>query len=317
MGHTTDLPHADARALIARAIDKAAQMGVRGAFAVVGGSGVLVCASRMDRGGAGGLARARSKAWISGTQQIPSSEHHVRMATLPPPIAAGMVACSPEAMFPGAGGMPIHDDGDPERPVLAGFSASGATIGPFVKIPGIDRRMLIAEGQPGNSEDIIVMWALGLPYAGQHGDDAKRWLDAFGALPDEPGLGYSDPPPARQPEHEWALALADRAIAAARERELRIAVAIVDHRGDPIQLDTMDGAPTAAPFVAEAVAAGAATFQLPSAEVDPALTSVLPYRVLSAPGGVPVREGDRVVAGIGIAGVAPELCHAIAAAVAG
>src|SRR4051794_34301154 len=29
------------------------------------------------------------------------------MRTLPPPIVAGFVACSPEAAFPGAGGMPI------------------------------------------------------------------------------------------------------------------------------------------------------------------------------------------------------------------
>ena len=207
MEHATDIPLADARALIARAVDKAAHVGVRGAFAVVGASGVLVSASRMDRGGAGGMARARSKAWISATQQIPSAEHHVRMATLPAPIAAGFVACSPEANFPGAGGMPIFDK-DPAHPgVVGGFSASGATIGPFVDIPGIDRSMLIVDGKPANSEDLIVLWALGLPYQGQHGDDEKRWLEAFGEMPEEPGRGYSDPPPASQPEHEWALGL--------------------------------------------------------------------------------------------------------------
>ena len=312
--HPTDIPLADARRLIARAIDKAAQMGVRGAFAVVGGSGVLVSASRMDRGGAGGMARARSKAWISATQQIPSTEHHLRMATLPAPIAAGFVACSPEANFPGAGGMPIFDDKDPAHPVVGGFSASGATIGPFVEIPGIDRRMLIAEGKPANSEDLVVLWTLGLPYQGQHGDDEKRWLDAFRALPDEPGLGYSDPPRADQPEHEWAIGLADSAIAEASRRGERISVAIVDSRGDPIQQDTMDGAPSAAPFVAEAVAAGAATFQRSSAEIDPSMTTVLPYRVLTVAGGVPVREGDRVVAGLGIAGPDAAVCEEIAAA---
>ena len=314
MTHPTDIPLADARRLIARAIDKAAQMGVRGAFAVVGGSGVLVSASRMDRGGAGGMARARSKAWISATQQIPSTEHHLRMATLPAPIAAGFVACSPEANFPGAGGMPIFDDKDSAHPVVGGFSASGATIGPFVEIPGIDRRMLIAEGKPANSEDLVVLWTLGLPYQGQHGDDEKRWLDAFRALPDEPGLGYSDPPRADQPEHEWAIGLADSAIAEASRRGERISVAIVDSRGDPIQQDTMDGAPSAAPFVAEAVAAGAATFQRSSAEIDPAMTTVLPYRVLTVAGGVPVREGDRVVAGLGIAGPDAAVCEEIAAA---
>jgi uncharacterized protein GlcG (DUF336 family) len=312
MDHPTDIPLRQARRLITRAIDKAAQMGVRGAFAVVGASGVLVSASRMDRGGAGGMARARSKAWISATQQIPSTEHHQRMATLPAPIAAGFVACSPEANFPGAGGMPIYSD---TGVVVGGFSASGATIGPFVQIPGVDRRMLIAEGKPANSEDLVVLWTLGLPYQGQHGDDEKRWLDVFGELPDEPGLGYSDPPPADQPEHRWALALADAAIAEAVARGIRIAVAVVDGRGDPIQQDTMDGAPTAAPFVAEAVAAGAATFQRPSAEIDPAMTSVLPYRVLTVRGGVPVRDGDRVVAGLGIAGPDAVVCEEIAAAV--
>jgi uncharacterized protein GlcG (DUF336 family) len=311
MPRTTDIPLQDARALIARAIDKAAQVGVRGGFAVVGATGVLVSASRMDRGGAGGMARARSKAWISATQQIPSTEHHVRMATLPAPIAAGFVACSPEAAFPGAGGMPIYSD----DVVVGGFSASGATIGPFVKIPGIDRRMLIAEGKPANSEDLIVLWTLGLPYEGQHGDDEKRWIEAFGELPGEPGLGYSDPPPAGQPEHEWALDLADRAIAEAARRGERIAVAVVDSRGDPIQQDTMDGAASAGPFVAEAVAAGAATFQRPSAEIDPALISVLPYGVVTVAGGLPVRDGDRVVAGLGIAGPDPDACRQIAASV--
>jgi uncharacterized protein GlcG (DUF336 family) len=312
--HPTDIPLEQARALIARAIDKAAHIGARGAFAVVGSSGVLVSASRMDRGGAGGMARARSKAWISATQQIPSTVHHQRMTTLPAPIAAGFVACSPEANFPGAGGMPIFDDEDPTRPVVGGFSASGASIGPFVDIPGIDRRMLIADGKPANSEDLIVLWTLGLPYEGQHGDDEKRWLQAFGELPDEPGLGYSDPPPASQPEHEWALGLADRALSEASARGVRVAVAVVDRRGEPIQQDTMDGAPTAAPFVAEAVAAGAATFELPSAEIDPSLTSVLPYRALTVPGGMPVREGDEVVAGLGIAGPEAGACQEIAQA---
>lgn len=307
----SDIALADARGLIARAIDKAAQVGVRGAFAVVGASGVLVSASRMDRGGAGGVARARSKAWISATQQVPSAEHHLRMATLPPPIAVGFVACSPEASFPGAGGMPIYADGI----VVGGFSASGATVGPFVDIPGIDRRMLIADGKPANSEDLVVLWAMGLPYAGQHGDDEERWLEAFGELPDEAGLGYSDPPPAEQPEHVWALGVADRALAEATARGIRVAVAVVDVRGEPIQLDTMGDAPSAAPFVAEAVAAGAGTFQVPSVEIDPAMTAVLPYRVLTVAGGLPIREGDRVVGGLGIAGADVYVCQEIAEAV--
>jgi uncharacterized protein GlcG (DUF336 family) len=177
--------------------------------------------------------------------------------------------------------------------------------------------MLIVDGKSANSEDLIVLWALGLPYEGQHGNDLKRWLEAFGELPDEPGRGYSEPPPARQPELEWALRLADRALAEAGRRGERVSVAIVDSRGDPIQQDTIDGAPSAGPFVAEAVAAAAATFQRPSAEVDPALAPALPYRVLTVPGGMPVREGDRIVAGLGIGGPDARVCQEIAESVLG
>ena len=92
--HGTDIALADARELIARAVAKAEHLGVRGAVAVVGASGVLVSASRMDRGGAGGMARARSKAWIAATQQMPSLVHLDRMRTLPPPMVSGFVVCS-------------------------------------------------------------------------------------------------------------------------------------------------------------------------------------------------------------------------------
>src|SRR5258708_15370747 len=103
--HVPDISFTGARALIERAIGKAEQLGLRGSVAVAGASGVLVSASRMDRSGAGGMARARSKAWISATQQVPSAEHLRRMTTIAAPVARGFVACSPEALFPGAGGM--------------------------------------------------------------------------------------------------------------------------------------------------------------------------------------------------------------------
>src|SRR6059058_5286125 len=109
--HPRDLGLAEARALVQRAVDKAEQLGLRGAIAVVGASGALITASRLDHGGPGGMARARSKAWISATQQIPSTEHLHRMTTIAAPVAAGFAAVSPEAIFPGAGGLPIIRDG--------------------------------------------------------------------------------------------------------------------------------------------------------------------------------------------------------------
>ena len=120
--HTTDMPLADARRIVERAIAKAEHIGVRGAIAVVGGSGVLVSASRMDRGGAGGMARARSKAWIAATQQMPSVVHLGRMQTIPAPMVSGFVVCSPEASFPGAGHS-VQRLGEPFNERLASFAA--------------------------------------------------------------------------------------------------------------------------------------------------------------------------------------------------
>src|SRR3954466_14458873 len=97
--HPRDLSLAQARTLVQRAVDKAEQLGLRGAVAVVGASGALITASRLDAGGPGGMTRARPQAWISATQQIPSSEHLHRMTSLPAPISTGFVTASPEALF--------------------------------------------------------------------------------------------------------------------------------------------------------------------------------------------------------------------------
>jgi uncharacterized protein GlcG (DUF336 family) len=315
-----DIPLAQARALIGRAIDKAEELGLRGSVAVAGASGVLVSASRMDVSGAGGMARARSKAWIAATQQVPSAEHLRRMTTIAPPVAQGFVACSPEAKFPGAGGMPIGRGAE----VIGGIAASGAAVSPFYP-DGADPLQMIVDGKAANPEDLVVHYALGLPYAGQHGDDHQRWVAAFGEWPAgelAAGRGMADPPPAsRQHGHRWAVALADRVIAAARQRNMQVAVAIVDLCGDPIQQDWMAGAPTAAVTVAQAVAATAGAFQCPSRDLAPLypgtalpqLAAVLPYAILPVAGGLPVTSDGQVVAGIGVAGRDPAACADIAA----
>jgi uncharacterized protein GlcG (DUF336 family) len=309
--------------LIERAIAKAEEIGMRGAIVVVGASGTLISASRMDRGGAGGLARARSKAWIAATQQVPSLTHLKRMGIVAPPMVTGFVACSPEAAFPGAGGMPIYDD---EGRVIAGLAASGAGIGPFVDYPGADPEKLIAGGRPANGEDLLVHYALGLDYEGQHGDDDERWAAAYGPFPADagPGSGLDDPPPASgQRERAWALTLADRAIAVAGTRHTTVAVSVVDRRGEPIQQDRMDGAPGAAVEISQATAAAASTCACASSELTERvggsaavaqLSEVLPFTILAVPGAVPIFEDGVVVGAIGVGGPAPELCEAIAIA---
>ncbi|MGH3070516.1 MAG: heme-binding protein [Streptosporangiaceae bacterium] len=323
---TPDISLDQARALIERAIDKAEQLGLRGSVAVVGGSGVLVSASRMDASGAGGMARARSKAWIAATQQVPSAEHLRRMVTIAGPVAQGFVSCSPEANFPGAGGMPVLDTAVQDGAVVVGgIAASGAAVSPFYPA-GTDPMDMIADGVPANPEDLVVHYALGVPYAGQHGDDEKRWRDAFGEWPSGKleGRGMAAAPTAQaQPEHRWAVALANQVMAEAQRRGQRVAVAIADHRGDPIQQDWMPDAPTAAVAVAQAVAAAAGTFQCRSGDLATfypdglagQLGALLPFPILAAPGGLPVEEDGRVVAGLGVAGRDPGACEEIAVAV--
>jgi uncharacterized protein GlcG (DUF336 family) len=314
--HPRDLSLAQARALVQRAVDKAEQLGLRGAIAVVGATGTLLTASRMDAGGPGGMARARSKAWISATQQIPSAEHLNRMTMIAPPVAAGFALASPEALFPGAGGMPLSLDGV----VVAGIAASGATVSPFFPAD-VDPRVVSADGRPANPEDLLIAYALGLPYAGQHGDDDKRWKQRFGDLVVDPAdsLGMAPAPRAtRQAQLDWARTLSDAAMDEASRRGVQVAVAVVDSGGDPIQQDLMDGGPAGAVAIAQAVAGAAALFGHDSGDLDArfgrpdAVARLVVPPVLGIPGGLPVRVGGRVVAGLGVGGAGPSICEDIA-----
>jgi uncharacterized protein GlcG (DUF336 family) len=316
--HPADLGLAEARALVRRAVDKAEQLGLRGGIAVVGASGALLTASRMDAGGPGGMTRARSKAWISATQQIPSAEHLHRMTSIAPPVATGFAAASPEALFPGAGGLPVTVDGV----VMAGIAASGATVSPFLPA-GVDPRVVSADGRPANPEDLLIAYALGIGYEGQHGDDGKRWEQRFGALVVDPAdsLGMAPAPKAsRQAQLDWATALSDAAMEAAAHRGVLVAVAVVDRGGDPIQQDLMDGAPVGGVAIAQAVAGAAALFGCESGDLGlrfgraEAVAALVTAPVLGLPGGLPIRQATQVVAGLGVGGVDPSLCQEIARA---
>lgn len=321
--HPRDLPLEQARALVRRAVDKAEQLGLRGGIAVVGASGALITASRLDRGGPGGMARATSKAWISATQQIPSTEHLHRMTHLPVPISQGFVQVSPKAVFPGAGGMPVLDA---DGAVIAGIAASGATVSPFLPA-GVAPEVVSADGKPANPEDLLIAYALGVPYVGQHGDDQARWQDRFGDLVVAPqdSLGAAPAPvAASQPELDWARALCDRVMDVAQSRGLLVSVAVVDPGGDPIQQDRMDDAVAAGVDVALATASTAARFGRPSGELTAvfgaataSLAGLSPAAFLAAPGGRPLLVGGRVVGGLGIGGADPSACEEIARQVSG
>jgi uncharacterized protein GlcG (DUF336 family) len=312
----TDLDLDAARALVQRAIDKAEQLGLAGGIVVVGASGALLTGSRMDEGGAGGMGRARSKAWIAATQRIPSTEHLHRLGVIAPSVAAGFAGVSPEAVFPGAGGMPVRQDGR----IVAGIAASGATVSPFFPA-GIDQELMIADGRPANPEDLLIAYALEQPYVGQHGDDLERWNRSFGEFPADPPAGVgmaAAAAAAHQPDLAFARTLADAVLARAQAAGVSVSVAVVDRRGEPVQHDAMDRSPAGAAYVAEAVAAAAALFGSASADLAALIAGVrevLPVPVAAVAGGLPVERNGRVVAGLGVAGPPPAVCAELAATV--
>jgi uncharacterized protein GlcG (DUF336 family) len=100
-------------------------------------------------------------------------------------------------------------------------------------------------------------------------------------------------------------------------------VAVVDRGGDPVQQDLMDGAPAGGVAIAQAVAGAAALFDCCSgnlgarfgaADAAAALAALVVPPVLGIPGGLPVRDGGHVVAGLGVGGGDPAVCADIARA---
>lgn len=309
-----DIDLASAQILVARAVDKAEQLGISGAIAVVGASGALVTSSRMDEGGAGGMGRARSKAWIAATQKIPSTEHLHRLGVIAPHVATGFAAVSPEAAFPGAGGMPIRD-GDGR--IIGGIAASGSTVSPFFP-PGMDRKLTVVDGQPANPEDQVIAYALDQPYVGQHGDDLPRWEAAYGPFSDDdvdPLVSVLTPEGAREQEYlEHAKRIAHTVFDIARDHHTAVSVAVVDRRGEPVYQASMDFAPTGSPYVAEAIAAASALYGVMSKDAVALVRDtghLMPVPVAAVAGGIPLMSDGRPFAALGVAGDDPDACQSM------
>lgn len=296
-----------ARLVLSRAVDKTEELRQAGTFIAVDTSGSPVSMSRMDGCAPGALPIVRAKAFGAAVNGEPSASFAARMAKFSAGIFASYQAVMREQPFPG-GGAVLVQNGDK----TVGAIATGLGIGPFVKLPGIHPSALIVDGKPANLEDLVISYALDVPYSAQHGDDMARWVDAYGARPDSTltGTGLSPAPLATgQIRLRDAHAIADYAMAEASAKGVKIAVAIVDAGTDPITLDRMDGASPMGVDVASAVAATAVNFGVPSDEVarsslyansiDRLLDSV-PYRMLALAGGYPISMRDGTSGAIGI-----------------
>ncbi|HEY1504421.1 MAG TPA: heme-binding protein [Stellaceae bacterium] len=304
----------EARHIIRRAVAKAEDLGAAGAFVVVNDGGVPISASRMDRAGAFGIPVSRAKAYLAGAGHETSATFAARQAGNFLGIFLSYQQLARDHIFPGPGALMIRAHG-----TVIGAISTGAGIGPFVKWPALsDPAKLVVDGKPANLEDLVISYALNEPYQPQHGDDNKRWIDVYGSLPNGIGTGLAEAPAAcKQTVLDTAMRLSDQAMIEARHAEAMVAVAVVDGNGDVLQIDRMDGAAPMSPDVAEAVAVTAVNFQGPSERGAQGafahLVEAAPFKFLPLAGGLPIKDGARVVGAIGIGGGDPEVCAAIAA----
>jgi glc operon protein GlcG len=199
-----------------------------------------------------------------------------------------------DEIFPGPGGMPIRKEGR-----VVGAISTGGGLGPWTEIPGIDPSQLTYEGQPANAEDLIISYALQIPYQNQH-EEGRR-------LPGPRTEERIDDLP-----HCLATArrYADRAIDEAARRGMRISVAVVDEAGQLMQMDRMDGATPMSPDLAEAKAQTALNFGRPTIDVQKTISAdrlgeirgIIHFKLLAGGGGTPIVRDGVVVGALGVHG---------------
>jgi uncharacterized protein GlcG (DUF336 family) len=293
---TVYLTLGEARDMIARGLDKARELRQAGAIVVIDAGGRAVSISRMDDSPVASVYVSRAKAYLAAVQGRPTAalanNAHER-----PEIFAAYQAILPQQPFPGAGGMPIVKGGR-----VVGGIATGAGIGPFTQVPGLDPAKLIVEGGPANAEDLVICTALGIPYASQHGDRPLPQPTAAS----EP---ITTPPPLTQAE---AKAYADRAIEFSEKRGIPVGVAVVDELGRLLQADRMDESPMGGVELAEAKAMTAVKFRRSGSSLTKEfrehsarleqVEKVLGFPLLPLGGGLPIFKEGRMVGAIGIAG---------------
>jgi uncharacterized protein GlcG (DUF336 family) len=106
-----------------------------------------------------------------------------------------------------------------------------------------------------------------------------------------------------------ALACNDRGIAKAKELGVQVSLVVIDEFGQLVQLDRMDGAGLMTPDIAEAKAVTALNFKRPTSQVSKleaetlkSIASVVHFKVVTLPGGVPIFDGTTLRGAIGVSG---------------
>jgi glc operon protein GlcG len=106
---------------------------------------------------------------------------------------------------------------------------------------------------------------------------------------------------------ERAKQVAEAAMAEAKRRNWKMAIAVVDPAGDLVYFVKMDGTMYASTKIAEHKARSAAIFRRPTKVFFDAMESGHPYiatldGMIGAEGGLPINEGGKIIGGIGTSG---------------
>ncbi|HZT05478.1 MAG TPA: heme-binding protein [Chloroflexota bacterium] len=294
-----DLTLTEARAIMDRAIERTRRFKLAGTIVIMDLGANLVCLSRMSTSPASAWI-ARGKAYLTAARRVNLTETSIRWHERPfnNPNWARMVQ---EPVFPGEGGMLIRRDGR-----AIGAIATGEGIGPYDEIPGVDPGEFEHDGVRGNAEDVVIAYALGIPYTDQHTRTTDRPARE-GPLRGRPGNECRDDLP-----HSLDVArrYADRALGLAQQQGFALGVAVVDETGLVMQMDRMDGAPPGSPDLAEARAATALVFQRPSLEVTRTtpphrlarVNEIVHFQILDGGGGAPIVREGRIVGAVGVFG---------------
>ncbi len=119
-----------------------------------------------------------------------------------------------------------------------------------------------------------------------------------------------------------AVRMLAAAVKAAEDMDVKVAVAVLDPRGDLIALHRMDGALWRSVPISQGKAAASAAWDAPSGDLRErwdqpvlrALSMMENGRLIPWPGAVPVRHGDELVGAVGVSGARPEQDEEIAKA---
>jgi glc operon protein GlcG len=106
---------------------------------------------------------------------------------------------------------------------------------------------------------------------------------------------------------ERAKAVSEAAVAEAKKRNWKMAIAIVEPSGDLVYFQKMDGTQLASIKVSQAKAHSAATFRRPTKVFFDQMETGHPYiatlpGVVASDGGVPIVEGGKIIGAIGVSG---------------